>query len=255
MDAHRTPDKPGLTMPRPLGPQPVVDSREPVPFRQPGAPWGGSRSPGCHPLAVPHQIPAAPASAVLFAGFQNRRMTGIGLARPAPTGRAKVMEEVTEESAELVERVAALDIGKASLVCCVRVPHESRPGGRRQEVRTCGTVTPVLLELRDWLVCQGVTRVVWRPPPRTGSLRSTCSRTTSSVGWSTPATSRTCPAGPRQARRGLAVQARRARRAAAQLHPRPGRAAAAGPDPLPAHLDPGTQPGEAARRNCSKMPR
>src|SRR5690348_2309880 len=82
-----------------------------------------------------------------------------------------VMEELTEEPAELLERVAALDIGKASLVCCVRVPHESRPGARRQEVRTYGTVTPALLELRDWLICQGVTRVVmeatsayWKPP-------------------------------------------------------------------------------------------
>jgi transposase len=81
------------------------------------------------------------------------------------------MEEVTEEPAELAERVAALDIGKASLVCCVRVPHESRLGARRQEVRTYGTVTPALLELRDWLICQGVTRVVmeatsayWKPP-------------------------------------------------------------------------------------------
>jgi transposase len=81
------------------------------------------------------------------------------------------MEEVTEEPAELVERVAALDIGKASLVCCVRVPHESRPGARRQEVRTYSTTTPALLELRDWLICHGVTRVVmeatsayWKPP-------------------------------------------------------------------------------------------
>ncbi len=81
------------------------------------------------------------------------------------------MEELTEEPAELVGRVAALDIGKASLVCCVRVPHESRLGGRRQEVRTYDTVTPALLELRDWLVCQGVTWVVmeatsvyWKPP-------------------------------------------------------------------------------------------
>lgn len=40
------------------------------------------------------------------------------------------MEEVTDEPTELVQRVAALDIGKASLVCCVRVPHESRPGAR-----------------------------------------------------------------------------------------------------------------------------
>jgi transposase len=82
-----------------------------------------------------------------------------------------VMEEVSDERAELVERVAALDIGKASLVCCVRVPHESKPGARRQEVRTYPTTTPALLGLRDWLICQGVTQVVmeatssyWKPP-------------------------------------------------------------------------------------------
>jgi transposase len=83
------------------------------------------------------------------------------------------MEEVTEEPAELVDRVAVggLDIGQACLVRCVRVPHESKPGGRRQEVRTDATVTPVLLDLRDWLICLGVTRVVmeaisayWKPP-------------------------------------------------------------------------------------------
>ena len=44
-----------------------------------------------------------------------------------------LVEEITEEAAELVARVAALDIGKASLVACVRVPHEDKPGraGRR----------------------------------------------------------------------------------------------------------------------------
>ncbi len=36
------------------------------------------------------------------------------------------MEE-TAESAELVERVAALDIGKAALMACIRVPHEDKP--------------------------------------------------------------------------------------------------------------------------------
>ena len=30
----------------------------------------------------------------------------------------------THETEEIIERVAALDIGKAELVCCVRVPHE-----------------------------------------------------------------------------------------------------------------------------------
>ena len=81
------------------------------------------------------------------------------------------MEEITEEAAELVARVAALDIGKASLTACVRVPHEDKPGRRLQEVRTFATTTPALLELQDWLVCQGVTLCVmeatstyWKPP-------------------------------------------------------------------------------------------
>jgi len=82
-----------------------------------------------------------------------------------------VMDEITEEPAALVERIAALDIGKATLTACLRVPHEGKPGARRQEVRTFATRTPALLELRDWLVCQGVTLVVmeatsayWKPP-------------------------------------------------------------------------------------------
>jgi transposase len=82
-----------------------------------------------------------------------------------------VMDEITEERGTLVERVAALDIGKATLTACLRVPHEGKAGARRQEVRTFATLTPALLELRDWLICQGVTLVVmeatsayWKPP-------------------------------------------------------------------------------------------
>ena len=80
------------------------------------------------------------------------------------------MEQITED-AELVARVAALDVGKAELTACVRVPDEDMPGRRRQEVRTFATATPALLGLRDWLVCQGVTLCVmeatsayWKPP-------------------------------------------------------------------------------------------
>ena len=32
------------------------------------------------------------------------------------------MLEETQDDEEIIERVAALDIGKAELVCCVRVP-------------------------------------------------------------------------------------------------------------------------------------
>jgi transposase len=41
-----------------------------------------------------------------------------------------VLEE-TNQTEELVERVAALDIGKAELVCCVRVPGRPASGCRR----------------------------------------------------------------------------------------------------------------------------
>ena len=45
------------------------------------------------------------------------------------------MLEDTRDDEQIIERVAALDIGKAELVCCVRVPAESGSGWRRQEVR------------------------------------------------------------------------------------------------------------------------
>src|SRR4051794_29688792 len=77
--------------------------------------------------------------------------------------------QVETDEPEIIERVAALDVGKAEVVCCVRVPG---PDGRRmQEVRTITTMTAALLGLGDWLATLGVTRVVmeatsdyWRAP-------------------------------------------------------------------------------------------
>jgi hypothetical protein len=57
---------------------------------------------------------------------------------------------------QLVERVAALDLGKAELTACVRVPHEDRAGRRRQEVREYSTLSRSLLELADWLRCERI---------------------------------------------------------------------------------------------------
>jgi len=59
----------------------------------------------------------------------------------------------------LHSRVAALDIGKRSLVACVCTPAKQCEAERRQELRTFATTTPGLLELRDWLVAEGVTCV------------------------------------------------------------------------------------------------
>src|SRR5580693_3830625 len=76
----------------------------------------------------------------------------------------------TQDREEIIARVAALDIGKAELVCCVRVPDEDRPGRRLQEVQTYATMTRSLLSMADRLRCLGVTRVVmeatsdyWKP--------------------------------------------------------------------------------------------
>jgi transposase len=77
--------------------------------------------------------------------------------------------QVETDEPEIIERVAALDIGKAEVVCCARVPG---PGGRRmQEIRTVSTMTAALLALGDWLAGLGVSRVVmeatsdyWRAP-------------------------------------------------------------------------------------------
>jgi len=91
-----------------------------------------------------------------------------GIRKCEQEGRCPV-EQITEDD-EIVARVAALDVGKATLVACVRVPGEDKPG-RLQEVRTFATTTAALLELRDWLVCLGVTLCVmeatstyWKPP-------------------------------------------------------------------------------------------
>src|SRR5215469_12628833 len=62
-------------------------------------------------------------------------------------------------AAELVARVAALDVVKKEVVACVRVPREDKPG-RRQEVRAFATTTRSLLELRDWLACHQVSLCV-----------------------------------------------------------------------------------------------
>src|SRR5207248_8398975 len=76
----------------------------------------------------------------------------------------------TDVSEEWVERLAALDIGKAGLVACVRVPHPQRPGRRQQEVREYATTMGALLGLADELHRQGVTLVAmeatsdyWKP--------------------------------------------------------------------------------------------
>ncbi|MGQ9409427.1 IS110 family transposase [Mycolicibacterium gilvum] len=74
----------------------------------------------------------------------------------------------SEDSEQIIDKVAALDIGKAELVCCVRLP--GRGSRRLQEVTTHSTMTRSLTELASHLVETGVKRVVmeatsdyWKP--------------------------------------------------------------------------------------------
>ena len=76
----------------------------------------------------------------------------------------------SSDDEQIIERIAALDIGKAEIVCCIRLP--AADGERRvQEVSTHSTMVGSLCELANRLVGLGVQRIVmeatsdyWRPP-------------------------------------------------------------------------------------------
>jgi transposase len=68
----------------------------------------------------------------------------------------------------MVERPGALDVHKAQVTACVRVPDER--GGREQHVAEFPTTVAGLLTLHDWLAAHGVTQVTmeatgvyWKP--------------------------------------------------------------------------------------------
>jgi transposase len=76
----------------------------------------------------------------------------------------------SHDEEQIIERVAALDIGKTEVLCCVRVPARAQGKKRLQEVSTHSTMTRALTELANHLVERGVQRVVmeatsdyWRP--------------------------------------------------------------------------------------------
>src|SRR4029450_5679564 len=86
---------------------------------------------------------------------------------PRRPGGGRVLEE-THDTEEIIQRVAALDIGKAELVCCVRVPGAQGSGRRLHEVRTYSTMTRSLLAMADRLRELGVTRGGGGGPPGDG---------------------------------------------------------------------------------------
>ena len=80
-------------------------------------------------------------------------------------------QEIEDEAHEqILERVAAVDVAKASGMVCMRVPHPARPGRRLTTVWDVKATTNAITELADHLVERGIEQVTvestsdyWRP--------------------------------------------------------------------------------------------
>jgi transposase len=68
--------------------------------------------------------------------------------------------EIEADEESLVERVAAVDVAKASGVVCTRVPHASIAGRRVTRVWEVPSTTNAIVELADQLAREGIERVV-----------------------------------------------------------------------------------------------
>ena len=69
-------------------------------------------------------------------------------------------QEIEDEEHEQVwERVAAIDVAKASGTVCIRVPHSSRPGRRVSKVWEVEATTGAITQLGDHLVGLGIQKV------------------------------------------------------------------------------------------------
>jgi transposase len=90
----------------------------------------------------------------------------MGGGRSVPAGQ----QVEVDEHEEIVGRVAAVDVAKASGMVCTRVPHATRAGKRVTKVWQVASTTNQILELADQLAGEGIERVVvestsdyWRP--------------------------------------------------------------------------------------------
>jgi transposase len=64
-----------------------------------------------------------------------------------------------EEHEQILERVCAIDVAKASGKVCTRVPHPSRPGARRTRVWDVDATTNAILELGEHLAGERIEKV------------------------------------------------------------------------------------------------
>jgi transposase len=85
--------------------------------------------------------------------------------------RSEVLEiDADGQGDQVVERVAAVDVAKASGMVCTRVPHASVVGRRVTKVWEVRSTTNAIIALADQLARDGIERVVvestsdyWRP--------------------------------------------------------------------------------------------
>jgi transposase len=87
-----------------------------------------------------------------------------------PSGQQSGQQVEVDEHEQLVERVAAVDVAKASGMVCTRVPNPAKAGKRITTVWQVSSMTNQILELAEQLAGQGIERVVvestsdyWRP--------------------------------------------------------------------------------------------
>jgi transposase len=80
------------------------------------------------------------------------------------------MMQEAEDGPLFAERAAGIDIAKTGIEVTIRVPSDTRRGGRQQETRSFRTVRKDLLALADWLRCWQVAKVgmestgdYWKP--------------------------------------------------------------------------------------------
>jgi transposase len=80
------------------------------------------------------------------------------------------VEVQDKEHEQILERVAAIDVAKATGMVCTRVPHESRPGRRLTKVWEVPATTNAIIELGEYLAGLGIEKITlestsdyWRP--------------------------------------------------------------------------------------------
>lgn len=81
-----------------------------------------------------------------------------------------VLQLDVADDEEVLAKVAAIDVAKATGMVCTRIPHENTPGRRVTKVWQVSATTNAIMELADHLACAGIERVVvestsdyWRP--------------------------------------------------------------------------------------------